>query len=115
MADREIKLKGTGDFSQLIRSAKEVTGILQGTLGKNGVQLFDKSSTDFLKNYSRAVFANMRSEMSGLVKEAKQLDSILKDSAASEFEHSNAVAKRLQNVKRMAEIQGQMHRASPQN
>ncbi len=110
MADRQIKIQGTGDFSQLIRSAKEVRGVLQNTLSKNGIQLFDKASIDFMKNYSRAVFGNMQSEMHKLVKEAKELDKILKSTASNEFEHTEAVTKRLQNVKRMSELHNQMQK-----
>lgn len=110
MADREIRIKGTGDFSDLIRSAKDTVGILEKTLGKNGIQIFDKASTDFLKQYGKSAFQQMLSQMTLLKKEGAEFDKVIKNSKATELEYNTAIQQRLSNVKKIAEVQGQIQK-----
>jgi hypothetical protein len=108
MVQKTIKFTGTGDFSQLIRSSKEVTGILQNNLGKSGIQIFDKGSINFLTQYSKNIFGQMTIQMQKLVEEAKELDSVLQDGALSEQRQNAAVEARLANLKKMSTLQREM-------
>jgi hypothetical protein len=101
MANTKIKFEGVGDFSQFIKTAKNTFGILQNTLGKKGLKLFDDETTNFLKGQGRTALTQMRTELGRLVTEYKQLEDVISKTADSEEAHKKALVDRLKTLEKM--------------
>jgi formylmethanofuran dehydrogenase subunit E len=105
---KKLKIEGVADFSSIAKEAKTISKTIEGAFGRNGLQVFDKSSITFIKAEADKTFSKMRESLSRMSDEARKIDDSLKNSVLSDEERTDLTKRRWEYTSKMHAAEREM-------